>query len=80
MNLFKQSFGGSSTVNLKELIKEGAFIVDVRTPGEFASGYAKGSVNIPLDKVASQLDRFKNKKHYCLLSKRRQMRSGENNS
>jgi len=63
MNLFKQLFGGSSTVDLKEPIKEGAFIVDVRTPGEFESGCAKGSVNIPLDQVASQLARFGNKKN-----------------
>jgi len=30
------------------LLEEGAQVVDVRSPGEFASGHAPGSLNIPL--------------------------------
>lgn len=63
MKIFKQLFGGSVPVNLKEVIDEGAFLVDVRSPGEFAQGHVKGSVNIPLDTVQSQLAQFKDKKN-----------------
>jgi phage shock protein E len=63
MNIFKKLFGGAPAADLGSLIKEGAFLVDVRTPGEFVAGHVKGSVNIPLDKVAAQLSLFKNKKH-----------------
>jgi phage shock protein E len=63
MNIFEKLFGSRSTANLGSLIQDGAFLVDVRTPGEFAAGHVKGSVNIPLDKVAAELSRFKNKKH-----------------
>lgn len=63
MNLFNQLFGNSQGADLTGIIKEGAFIVDVRTPGEFASGHANGSVNIPLDQLPQQLSKFKNEKN-----------------
>ena len=42
-------------------IKEGAFLVDVRTEAEFAEGQVDRSTNIPLDQVSSQLNQFKGK-------------------
>ena len=42
-----------------ELRREGAQVVDVRSPGEFAGAHAEGSVNIPLDEItlrATELD------------------------
>ena len=59
--MFNQLFGGTATADLQSIIKEGAFLVDVRTPGEFAAGNVKGSVNIPLDTIPAQLAQFKNK-------------------
>jgi rhodanese-related sulfurtransferase len=47
--------------NLKSLIQNGAFLVDVRTPAEFASGSASGAVNIPLDNLLQQISQFKDK-------------------
>ena len=46
---------------MDNLIKEGAFLVDVRTEDEFSEGHVDGSTNIPLDQVASQLEKFKGK-------------------
>lgn len=37
---------------------ENAFIVDVRTPGEFASGHFEGAVNIPVNEVEQNLSKF----------------------
>jgi len=44
---------------LPALLKDGAQIVDVRGPGEFAAGHFANSLNIPLQKIgerASELD------------------------
>lgn len=49
-------------MNLQDAINsKTAYLVDVRTPGEFASGSAKGAVNIPLDRLPYELDKFKGK-------------------
>lgn len=63
MGFFSAIFGGTDNSMLTEAIKEGAFLVDVRSAGEFASGSVKGAVNIPLDKIGSQLPKFKGKKN-----------------
>lgn len=59
----KNLLSQGNSENLATLISDGAFMVDVRTPQEFAESHVQGSTNIPLDKVQSQLDKFKNKKH-----------------
>lgn len=58
----KNMFSRQDDSNLQHYIQEGAFLVDVRTPMEFAEGNVKGSVNIPLDQLTSQLSRFRDKK------------------
>jgi rhodanese-related sulfurtransferase len=63
MSILSKLFGGSAKVDLRGIISEGAFLADVRTPGEFAAGHVKGSVNIPLNSIGSQLAKFKNKKN-----------------
>jgi phage shock protein E len=44
---------------LPDLLQQGAQVLDVRSIGEFASGHAPGSVNIPLTEIgerAGELD------------------------
>lgn len=60
MGLLSNLFGGSSA-NYKELIEEGAVVVDVRTPQEFKSGHVKGSKNIPLQTLSARMSELEGK-------------------
>ncbi len=55
--------------DLKALLDGKALVVDVRTPGEFASGHHPRAVNIPVDQVQSRIAEFGDKKKpvvvYC---------------
>ena len=45
--------------NVKEAIKKGAVIIDVRTPNEFDNGKVPGSINIPVDRIAANVERIR---------------------
>ncbi len=57
----KNILGQEDDSRLTEALQSGAFLVDVRTPAEFSGGSVKGAVNIPLDRLASQISKFKGK-------------------
>lgn len=68
-DFFKHIFGAPDNSKLTEAIRDGAFLVDVRSPGEFVSGSVKGAVNIPLDRIAGELSRFKGKSNVIVFCK-----------
>ena len=47
--------------DLKKAIEGGAFLVDVRTPAEFAGGSVVDVINIPLDELTDRLEEFHDK-------------------
>jgi rhodanese-related sulfurtransferase len=60
--MFRWLFGGGHTVDPKQarsLIASGAVLIDVRTPEEFAAGHARGSRNIPLQRIDSAVGELK---------------------
>ena len=42
--------------DVRELVESGAYIIDVREPGEFANGHIKGAHNIPQSEIRQRLD------------------------
>jgi len=58
----KKILGIGPAIDYNEIIKRGGIIVDVRTPGEFSSGHIKGSINLPLQSLQSNLTKIKKDK------------------
>ena len=61
LNTLKSIFGIGKKVDIGELIKNGATVIDVRSKGEYAGGHVKGSLNIPLNSLENNLSKFKDK-------------------
>lgn len=59
MSFLARIFGLKPKVNYKELVEQGAIIIDVRTSAEFSSGHIKKSKNIPLESLQNKMSRFK---------------------
>jgi len=62
IQFLKNLFGAGQQVDLNELVKQGAQIIDVRTKGEYAGGHIKGSINIPLQNLQANLGKIKKNK------------------
>ena len=60
-DFIKKLFGGKS-VNYKELVKNGAQIVDVRTPAEYKGGHIRNAKNIPLQNLQRDMKKLDMKK------------------
>jgi phage shock protein E len=56
MNLFRRD-----KTDFAKLVKDGAVILDVRSPSEFQSGHVKGAVNVPVDQLKRHLNQFPDK-------------------
>jgi rhodanese-related sulfurtransferase len=62
--------------DLRQFLNEGAVIIDVRTPFEYASGHIKGSRNIPLENLQANLNALRNLNKPIITVCQSGMRSG----
>lgn len=56
------SFLGLGNSLIKNKLRQGAIIIDVRTPNEFDQGRVPDSINIPVDRIAANTIRIKEMK------------------
>ena len=56
------SFLGLGNSPIKNKLRQGAIIIDVRTPNEFDQGRVPDSINIPVDRIAANAIRIKEMK------------------
>jgi phage shock protein E len=61
-NTVKKMLGLEPKTDFATLVKNGALVLDVRSPEEYRSGHIKGSVNIPLHLLRNNLKMIKKEK------------------
>lgn len=76
MSFLRKIFGLGPKVDIHELIANGAILIDVRTPKEYANGKPKNSQNIPLDKIGGEIENIKKLNKTIVLCCQSGMRSG----
>lgn len=76
ISAIKKLLGIGSKVSYAELVKNGAIILDVRSPGEYSGGNIKGSINIPVDNLNKNLAKLKDKNKPIITCCASGMRSG----
>lgn len=62
INTLKKIFGLGPKVDYADLVKNGAVILDVRSPGEYKQGHIKGSINAPLNELSKHITKIKKDK------------------
>jgi len=75
--LLLKRVGQISAKDVREHLKQGAQVVDVRSPSEFNSGHLSSAINIPLDEIETSLPlKVRDKNQVLLLHCQSGMRSG----
>lgn len=78
MGLLSAIFGNSKKQDkVIEILTNGGIIIDVRTPQEFKGGHVKGSKNIPLNTINSQVKSLKKTNKSMVLCCASGMRSAQ---
>ena len=75
--LYRRS-GLISVKDARDLLKNGALVIDVRTAGEFVAGHLPFAVNMPLNEIETAITRrVKQQTQVLLVHCQSGMRSGE---
>lgn len=59
INAIKNILGFGPKMDYADLVKQGAIILDVRSKSEYQGGHVKGSINIPVDTLGTNLSKLK---------------------
>jgi phage shock protein E len=71
------SFLGLGGGNIKDALRRGAIVIDVRTPQEFDGGKVPESINIPVDRISANSERIKGMKRPVIFCCSSGSRSGD---
>jgi rhodanese-related sulfurtransferase len=76
MGFFNNLFSTKNQTNYKQLLKQVAIFIDLRTAAEYRSGHIPGSINVELEKINVSVAELKKKKKPLIAVCRSGNRSG----
>ncbi|NLK20725.1 MAG: FAD-dependent oxidoreductase [Epulopiscium sp.] len=62
LNVLNEQFRQVPVTKVRELVKNDAFIIDVREKGEFERGHIRNAINIPLSEIRDRVDEIPKEK------------------
>jgi len=65
MSWLSDIFGGGSSI--RQAIRNGAVVIDLRTAYEYDQGHVPRSLNIPIDRIKANIDRIRGLKKPVIL-------------
>ncbi len=70
MGLLSKLFGGSTKTDLPAMMRDGALLIDARSPPEFQGGSIEGAINLPHDIIGTKISTIESDKNrpiviYC---------------
>ncbi|MDP4680907.1 MAG: rhodanese-like domain-containing protein [Cyclobacteriaceae bacterium] len=71
-----KSMVGMNKIDFAQLAKDGAIILDVRTPTEYSGGHIENSINIAVDQLKINFRKIKDKEKTIITCCASGMRSG----
>jgi phage shock protein E len=74
LGFIKKLFGPPT--DFKQLIQNGAIIIDVRSASEYKAGHISGSLNIPVDSIKNKVEEIQKKNKPVITCCRSGARSG----
>ncbi len=77
MNMDLFSIFGFGNSKIKEALRNGAVVIDVRTAYEFDQGHVPNSINIPVDRININVTRIKDMKKPVIFCCTTGARSGQ---
>jgi phage shock protein E len=74
LGFIKKLFGPPT--DFKQLVQNGAIIIDVRSANEYKAGHIPGSLNIPVDSIKNKIEEIRKKNKPVITCCRSGARSG----
>ena len=66
IDTIKKLLGIAPVVNFSEMVRQGAIVLDIRSPKEYANGHLNGAINISVDTLRNNFNLLQDKDSFII--------------